>query len=750
MRAQNSFFKFIHKHLSIIISYVLIITLGIVYLAYSSSGTTTIGENISTTNLTASGNLSVSGNTSLATTTFSGDLDLNLNQLKNLVLEKLSSFPFNPVEGQLFYSTATNTPYWYTGSRWKSDVSGATIVVAAYNSKNKERADYVCDGVADDVEIQAAIDGLPSGGGKVQLLEGTYNISATIILTSNVELVGNGWGTVLNVSEISGGNDAITMADYSTLRDIKIQGSISPLSSNWHKVEAGNHSVIERIWINQNTYGIQATDKSDVHINDCYFTEIRDENGWAAAIHASGAANGIFIDGVDIRDSDRGIEIEDGAKNVFAEHGYLYNIHSDQGGTSFSLDVHSHEGGGGVDNVVFRDFYLERTNGLSASAISGTNDSDKPRNITFENIVIVNPYSITFCSYAYNITYRNIRFHNASDYTLRINEDVENVVISNIEATGSTSDTITLHWNTVNAKVENIYGMPLLVRGTSIKINNVDSKVGIDEGSHVKLSNSKIDASSLNTYAIYIDSDSEDITIENVVVTNANYGALGASGDNYRKITIKDSRFVAGSLMENKYVLDLRNITDLLIDNIKVENYRSYGGIYAVSLTNAVISNSYITADADSPGGYGMFLSGTNTNIHIKNNTILGSSWHAIRAYVSGGGTIENNYIDDDIKIESTSENVNIINNILTSGSIIDNGANTFIQHIDSGNVGVGTITPSSIFHVSNDTATTTITIGNETSGKGACLKLRDSDGAGWTYCSVLDGVLTCGTTSCE
>jgi len=56
MRAQNSFFKFIYQHLLTIVSCVLIVTLGIVYLAYSSPGTTTIGEDISTTNLTVSGN----------------------------------------------------------------------------------------------------------------------------------------------------------------------------------------------------------------------------------------------------------------------------------------------------------------------------------------------------------------------------------------------------------------------------------------------------------------------------------------------------------------------------------------------------------------------------------------------------------------------------------------------------------------------------------------------------------------------
>ena len=40
----------------------------------------------------------------------------------------------------------------------------ATVVVAASDSLNKAAANYVCDGVADNVEIQAAIDALPGGG----------------------------------------------------------------------------------------------------------------------------------------------------------------------------------------------------------------------------------------------------------------------------------------------------------------------------------------------------------------------------------------------------------------------------------------------------------------------------------------------------------------------------------------------------------------------------------------------------------
>jgi len=103
-------------------------------------------------------------------------------------------------------------------------------------------------------------------------------------------------------------------------------------------------------------------------------------------------------------------------------------------------------------------------------------------------------------------------------------------------------------------------------------------------------------------------------------------------------------------------------------------------------------------------------------------------------------------------------ENVDVANNlyirnglnvgpsgIFTDGRLSIGGVSYF-----GAKVGIGTTTPSSSLEVANGTTTTTITIGSAGSGKGGCLKIRDTDDGGWTYCSVLDGTLTCGTASCE
>ena len=75
--------------------------------------------------------------------------------------------------------------------------ASATLVVAASNAPalSKARADYVCDGVADDVEIQAALDALPTTGGCVVLSPGVFTIAAAITSTiSNLAILGSGPG----------------------------------------------------------------------------------------------------------------------------------------------------------------------------------------------------------------------------------------------------------------------------------------------------------------------------------------------------------------------------------------------------------------------------------------------------------------------------------------------------------------------------------------------------------------------------
>lgn len=61
-----------------------------------------------------------------------------------------------------------------------------------------EECDYLCDGTADEVEINTALAALPAGGGEVHLLDGTYHLAGSVNVQGGaVKLTGCGKSTLL-------------------------------------------------------------------------------------------------------------------------------------------------------------------------------------------------------------------------------------------------------------------------------------------------------------------------------------------------------------------------------------------------------------------------------------------------------------------------------------------------------------------------------------------------------------------------
>jgi len=100
------------------------------------------------------------------------------------------------VSGERGYAADWNADHTVTDP----DLSkrSASRIVAAYDSLDKGRADYVCDGVADQAEINQAITDLAAAGGRVCLLEGSFYVSGTINLASGVALSGQGYSSVIS------------------------------------------------------------------------------------------------------------------------------------------------------------------------------------------------------------------------------------------------------------------------------------------------------------------------------------------------------------------------------------------------------------------------------------------------------------------------------------------------------------------------------------------------------------------------
>lgn len=120
----------------------------------------------------------------------------------------------------------------------------ATYVIAASDAPAgiKAQADYVCDGTADNVEIQAAIDALPTyvtgdkRGGVVHLSIGNFYISSSISMKQYATLEGEGWRatTIRAANALNADMIKFTSPQYtSAIRWIGFVGNSAGQASGW-------------------------------------------------------------------------------------------------------------------------------------------------------------------------------------------------------------------------------------------------------------------------------------------------------------------------------------------------------------------------------------------------------------------------------------------------------------------------------------------------------------------------------------
>lgn len=138
----------------------------------------------------------------------------------------------------------------------------ATIVIAAVDSslQSRAQADFVCDGVNDHVEIQAALDALPATGGEVMLLDGTYNIEVSLVLDSYQTLRGQGRNTILTsntadlifLSAVGGAGTELTEI---VIADLQIDGGAGGVSDCGIYFEYVDYSFIQNVFLRRHASG---------------------------------------------------------------------------------------------------------------------------------------------------------------------------------------------------------------------------------------------------------------------------------------------------------------------------------------------------------------------------------------------------------------------------------------------------------------------------------------------------------------
>ena len=202
------------------------------------------------------------------------NIDLKNNELQNAVIQPLSSPPENPRFGQIYTDNADNKMKWFNGSEWKNLGSSDEpikntktvryVIGTSTNGWTESDCDYLCDGVDDQVEINAAIQALPSTGGEIKILDGTYNITANISMNKdNVKLSGNGTSTILKAMWDSSISDSVINITASNggciVKNLNIDGNKDLYSTSENYgiyLSNTSNNTIENNTCNNNICGI--------------------------------------------------------------------------------------------------------------------------------------------------------------------------------------------------------------------------------------------------------------------------------------------------------------------------------------------------------------------------------------------------------------------------------------------------------------------------------------------------------------
>ncbi|GAG84951.1 unnamed protein product, partial [marine sediment metagenome] len=135
---------------------------------------------------------------------------------------------------------------------------------------------YRCTGVADQVQINAAIVAVNAGGGGiVVLLEGTYVCAANVVMLSNVTLVGVNWSAVL---EFTAGVVLIDARTDVVIRTLYIDTKTQDAGSDCIDIDNECHRIlIEGCRFYSDDDGIDGTgtdDSTNIWIRNNYLLNI--------------------------------------------------------------------------------------------------------------------------------------------------------------------------------------------------------------------------------------------------------------------------------------------------------------------------------------------------------------------------------------------------------------------------------------------------------------------------------------------
>jgi parallel beta-helix repeat protein len=150
------------------------------------------------------------------------------------------------------------------------------VVGTSTSGWTQDDVDYLCDGTNDQEEIIQALTALPATGGEIVILDGIYNITASInVPKDNVSLRGNGNATILkrmyNSTSADSGPTAgglITLNGKSgcKIQGLQIDGNKATYTASYNygiRLQSSNNNTVTGNTCNNNYYdGIQLSSSS--------------------------------------------------------------------------------------------------------------------------------------------------------------------------------------------------------------------------------------------------------------------------------------------------------------------------------------------------------------------------------------------------------------------------------------------------------------------------------------------------------
>jgi hypothetical protein len=247
---------------------------------------------------------------------------------------------FSTDAGGVNIASATNCRLdniWVSTTYYPSSVRTATYIIAASDAPANwlAQADYVCDGTADNVEIQTAIDALPTRGGIVKLTAGTFTTASPISLTRDyVTLEGEAGDTSTIIQSVSGGtHDLIDIfGDHNDIRNMTLHGqkTVATVGYGIDLASAGN-TLLENLFVLNGT-GTAIRMRSSGGVSS-YGVKVNKVNitGWAGSgILITEGTVDCWIENCEISANNRALEIYNGGylwvKNNYFEGNLTQSI----------------------------------------------------------------------------------------------------------------------------------------------------------------------------------------------------------------------------------------------------------------------------------------------------------------------------------------------------------------------------------------------------------------------------------------